>query len=483
MQEIVKKQQKKFPPLLRIALAILAVLCMGGFFLLSRPAPPKVPSAPAKFTIWQADSEQIASVTLFPADAAPYTLIKNGSAYVLKDNPNTPINQTLADEIVSGLSSISAMAIAKEQVQDAEKKDFGITSSSVRMEMQASDGRKAFFTVGDLLPGDVLSWFLYDEAQRIVYLTDVNYQELCNVTQSEIRPVPRINFTPDLVTGISVEGKIAFGLRQENGIWSVSAPFTYPADTEKAKELTQMIGKMRLAVYEGEAETLDLASFGLDKPRADIRIAFAPSVITNLNEHNEVVSKTDVPAHEERFLIGNPISSIGFYCLYNGVVYKATDASMGFWLKVAPENCTLKTPVNFQPAILKELSIVQGDITLQYTITLSEQVLPNNRIATAEDGTTLYTMHVALNGKEINTDAFVKDYMELTQLRVSSYTQGFSLENKTPFLSLMVKHENGKRNIDFYDADALYAAVSIDGVVLHLIEKQTLKSFNLLSLR
>ncbi len=483
MQEIVKKRQKKIPPLLRIALAIFAVLCIGGFFLLSRPAPPKVPSAPPKFAIWQADKDQIASVTLFPTGGSPYTLVKDGSTYALKDNPDTPINQTLADEIVSGLSSISAMAIAKEQVQDAEKKDFGVTSSSVRMEIQAADGRKAVFTVGDLLPGDVLSWFLYDEARRIVYLTDVNYRELCNVTQKEIHPVPRINFTPDLVTGISIEGKTTFGLRQEKGIWSVSAPFFYPADTGKAKELTQMIGKMRLAVYEGRAEALDLSGFGLDVPRADIRISFAPSVITRLNEHNDVVSTTDVPAHEERFLIGNPISSVGFYCLYDGVVYKATDTSMGFWLKIIPEDYTLKTPVNFQPAILKELSVVQGDIELQYTITLSEQVLPNNRFATAEDGTTLYDMHVALNGKEINTDAFVGDYMELTKLRVSSFTEDFSTENKTPFLSLMVKHENGERKIDFYDADALYAAVSVDGVILHLVEKQALKSFDLLSLR
>lgn len=471
------------PFVLKAMLLGLVLLCAAAVLFLSRPAPLPPPASQQAVVIRNIDKEQIAAVTLRPSNDSPYTLMQKDGQFSLIDDAKTPVNQILADEIFSALSSMSAIAIVKEQVEDSELSDFGVTASSVRMGVQTLDGQTNGYAVGSFLPGEVLSWFLYDERSRTVFMTEVNYQDLCNVTRKELHPVPGINFTPDLVTGIDISGPQPFGLAQKDGLWYLTAPFAYPADAEKVRDLTRKVGRMRLAVYEGEADQLDLADFGLDAPRMDIRIHFAPSVISRLDENKAVLSQTDVPAHDERFLIGNGISAVGFYCLYNGAVYKAADASMGFWLRIKDEDYTLKNPINFQPAILKELVIERGDTVLRYTVSLFEQVLPNNQIATSDDGSIQYDMYVTLNGAEINAQSFVRQYLELTGLRVSSPIEGFSAEGKTPFLTLRILHEHGERAVRFYDADALYAAASVDGTVRYLVEKQLLNSLSLLSLR
>lgn len=482
MQEISKKPFKKRPRVWGLLLIVVCLLCLGLLYYFSRPSELPKPVSVPKLTIWQAAPGQVSSVTLYPSSGSPYTITCRASVYALKEDPNAAVNQELAKEVFDSLSGISAIALVKDHVSDAEKKDFGVTSSSVRMEIHTEDGQSAAFSIGSLLPGDVLNWFLYDETRQAVFLTDVNYEDLCNVTINEIRPVPRVNFTPDLVNGISITGECGFGLQEKNGLWYVTAPFTYPADTEKARALISKIGKMRLAVYEGEQNKLSLSDLGLGDPRADVRISFAPSVIKKLNENHDIVSTTSIEAHEERFLIGGPAGPTGFYCLYKGVVYKATDASMGFWLKINPENYTLKTPINFQPSTLHKIVITKNGVKQEYDVTLTEQILPNNHLALAQDGTPLYTMQVARNGQEINTDVFVKNYMELTKLRVSMLSGDFSGNDKKPFLSITILYEGGKRTVDFYDADTLYAAVSVDGTILHSVEKQALESLSLLSL-
>lgn len=481
MQDVAKKKRKRIwlCPFLLIAAAIAALLLLGVFSKQQSSKP--LPSSNEKIRLWQAAEGGITKIKVRPSRGEAYTLLKNDGLYTVEGQPEYPVNQTMAEELFSGFSGIVATEQIKGQAGPDELSAFGISASSPSVSLTDAQGNESQWTFGSVLPGDVLSWYLYSHGHRGVFLTTVHYQELCDYSLPEMHTVPEINFNAELVNAVSVAGGTGWGLERSQGLWYLNAPFRYPASLSSVETLLKSIGTSRLALYEAEATEQTLKQYGLLPARMEITLSLSDSVIHSTEIGTGIEKQIEVPAHQKKLSIGASAGITGFYCLYEGAVYKATYASLGYWLRFQASDFLLHTPINFQPAILRGVTVQANGKTQAYTIDFAEQVLPNNRIAADKEGNTLYDMHVARDGMPVESAAFTRAYMELTSLALSGDASWFSVHNKTPLVSIGIRHDAGSRKVAFYDADPLFFAVEVDGVVRQYVEKKAVLNLTLLS--
>ncbi|MDO5022885.1 MAG: hypothetical protein Q4E07_06070, partial [Eubacteriales bacterium] len=94
-------------------------------------------------------------------------------------------------------------------------------------------------------------------------------------------------------------------------------------------------------------------------------------------------------------------------------------------------------------------------------------------------GNTVYNLSVTKNGDDIDEQAFIAEYTELTKLEMDGrLPKGFTPQEKSEF-SIIIKYDGGKRTLEFYPFDPLHYALSLDGVFLHYVSIDKLNELKL----
>lgn len=473
MHKVRKHEKKKFPRWGWLIIIISLTITTTFIYLLERKVePPKIETKSERIDLLRLPVSDIASLTVYPTGGEKYTIVqKKQGQYHLESNPDYPLQAKTLDEMFDAVSSMVADSMVIKNIPETQLQEFGVNEESLRFTITDKNKESSTWYFGYELNTEVPMRYLYQQGGSM-YLTGINYPDICNFTVQELHPVPSINFTPDIITGIQVvQGNHALRLIDENGMWFLTAPFKYPADKQAVDGLLQKIGDMRLAAFVEDASDQALTRYGFDMPRATITLNIADSTISVLSPEQQVVQQDRIAAHSNTFVIGNPIEGIGFYCLYEDMVFKATNLSMGFFMDMYAEDYTLKNPFNISLNVMKSMKLQRNGETTDYQFIIVEQILQNNEIATDEFGNTLFDMHVEKNGAPIETSSFIADYTNLNHVRVDGILDDSKkINQENPLLLAELEYETGRRTIAFYPYDALHAAVSIDGIICHYIE-------------
>lgn len=482
MNTVSRKRKKPFPRKLKIVLILVSVLVLIGIWQLSRPQPlPEVEPRPDRIVLSSFNLEDIEKIILYPTGGEPFTLLRNAdNSYAIAGDEGFRLNTARVEEIFDMATLIRADYLAQENTDMEHLSEFGITNDSFHFTIHAKDGVLETWFAAENVHADDTHRFLFREGDTAVYLTELDYISAMNFTKEELHPIPDINYTPDLIDGIDV--RYASGdevsLTNEQGIWYVKKPFRYPA-SGLMQDLLEKAGRMRLSTYVAEGNEKNLRLYGLHKPFAVVTIRMAASIISVMTPDHQVAEQRDVPEHEITFYFGDAFASVGYYCLFDDMIYKATMLSMGFLLNIEPDILALQTPFDIPLNKMQWIAVMREEQRTDYYVEFAERVLPNNLIAVDDSGNTIYDMYVKRNGDEILAEPFMRAYLDMMSLSSSGEMTENSLQTDAALLTVFLKYDSGERTIAFYPYDALHAAIAIDGVVRHYV---TLSQLDLITI-
>ncbi len=481
MEKVKKTEKKKVPLWVGVIIIATLLLTTGILYKLSKHVDlPPLETKAEKIEIMRVPIEEIVSITVYPTQSDPYTILQaEEGTYTLKNNKAYPLRKNTLDEMFEAVSSMVADNLVVSKVDSVQLPDFGVTDASLHFILTTKDGLQSTWYFGHELHMEVPQRYLYDGQN--IYITSINYPDILNFSIKELHPVPQINYTPDIIDSIVIQkGEDLLSLDYLHGLWQMTSPYRYPADTQAMKDLLEKLGNMRLAVFVEDADAKNLATYGLDDPRASLTLKIAPSVISVISPEQELLEKQNVAAHSVELFFGDPFDDIGFYCLFEGTIYKATNLSMGFLLHVEADSLLLKTPFNIALNAMEQIDVVRPEGKATYHLSFVEQLLPNNEFVRDDMGNIQHDIVVTKNNIPMEASVFTAEYVLMSRLRAAGNIKPGSFTPSTsPIISITLRFEQGERTVAFYPYDSLHVAISIDGNICHYMEKEKLDTITL----
>ena len=480
------KKRKRSEPGRRQRIFLFAVLFLIGLALVLWLLPPlgasepagmiDVPEDTAKLQ-FEAPEEDLLSFTIYPRDGEPYTIIHEQGTYQLVNQPDYSLDMSMVRKMVDTLLYLeSADTISSAQGLDSD--DFGLAQDALRVTAHYSQDRQLHFAIGDRIPSDIPRDYLMITGDPALYAIAVDVREALDQKLNLLHTVPSINFTADLLDAIHFEGGEALSLhRIAQDIWEIKQPIHYPASLRQVQRMLQQVSQMRLAAYVAEALTENLAQYGLDSPRCRVRFLLSESLISTIPVDDTSPIKYEVAAQDLVFSIGDEIPGRGFYCLYNNVIYLASDLSMGFLLEYDLQDYLGTHPIDIPLNRLSQLiaSWPQGGVSIN--LLLVEHVLPNNEIALDEQGNILYDYLVTGIEREIEPAVFIDAYAKLMAIKAAgTLPPAYSVFDQASVLSLSLRFEGQERQIAFYPYDVLHLAAEVNGNLTHYVSRESVEA-------
>ncbi len=462
-----------FSLVLGFSLLLLLLLWEKG------PAPAgfmEIPQDTAKLH-FSAAQDDLQSFTIFPGDGGHYTIVHNQGVYSLEEDPDYSLDLTVIDGMVQSLLYLQST----DTIGDAtglDLKEFGLAEGALQVMAQYTQGRQIHFTIGGRVPSDIPSDYLLIAGDPLLYAIGVDVREAFDYKLNQLHTIPAININAGLLDQIHFVGEGAFSLRRvAEDIWEISDPVKYPANLTQVQWLLRQISQMRLAAYIAPSSTENLVRYGLEKPRSHVVFSLAESMITSMPADETSPVSQKVAAQELVIAIGDDIPGLGFYCLYNDVIYQASNLSMGFLPNHDMKAYFAQNPVDIPLGRPIRLTAFLPEGSIDCSVSLVEHILQNNDIALDEQGNILYDYLIISAGREVTPARFIDAYTTLMAIEASGYLlPGFSAQGKPPALSLSLSFENQQRHIAFYPYDALHFAAEINGHFIHFVSRQSVET-------
>ena len=476
--------EKKKRRTLWLLLPLLAVMFVGGWLLLHN-APVSLPEVvPSQsVTLSNRASEEVISITITGPYDTPYTLQRDiDGVWEIKGYPSFAFRQTMLDAMVDN----AAVIITDDTIgrlsehSDWHTDDFGLQDGCLRVEVAYSDGSHLAFRLGDPVPEETPGYFFMLEGDDRIFTMSTDVFEAYANTRMALHTVSEPALKGDLIDRITFSGRDPFILERSSDGWYLTDPVVYPLAASAVDSLLDKLEGVRFAQYVGLAEDCDLASLGLDPAERILTLDIAESTVTGYDADSQVTGSTVLPAYQLELSVGNEESEIVFYCLYRGVVNKATSFSAGFLRTQDWNSLLLAAPFNSDIGEINSLTWSQDAQTWVYNLSFSERILPNNELERDENGNVIYDVNVSCNGQETDSEAFAAAYGRLCALRMEDRLPvDYSLPQGEPLLMVEIMRNDGKqRTITLWPLDALHDAVAVNGVALFRVEKGWADSIN-----
>lgn len=482
MQPVRKKTQNKK---LRAFFLVPLLLAVGAllFFLLTKPdvANQMHQHDDEPIALIHIKPEELLSFTVFPRNNKAFTLERNGETFAVKGNADFPLDQDQLDLMVKDLTVLTVNELAGEvHLEEEHLAELGLGKAAARVTARYADDSSITLVFGDSAQTEIPSDYIMIAGDNKVYTISQETRDHFDRSLASLHPTPAINFNADLVTRIEISGSEPLVLQQEEGLWEILSPFSYPADKEAISRLLNSISKMRFAVYAGEADDENKAQFGFNTGCRTVTFHLAPSIITGYDEEGLAVSQERVPEQRITLSLGDRIDNIGLYTLYEGEIYQSTNASMGFLSELSLSGLLSPNPFTLPINRVQSLTVSNGSEERAYQIELIESVLPNNEIAKDELGNTLYEPYISLDDREVNQEDFVREYLRLMQTkRTGKLPEDFQAEQKAVLRYQLVKLDGKELIVAFYPLDALHYAMQVNGTFVDYITRAAVDAIDL----
>ncbi|MHC1786180.1 MAG: DUF4340 domain-containing protein [Christensenellales bacterium] len=461
-----------------LAAIIILFLWLDPFGWTAKPNPVISGETDTGKLLFSAQREDLRSFTITPRGGEPYTIEHKGEGFVLQGDADYPLDRVMIDNMVDAIVYLEVSDTVTDLGQgQADLAPYGLLDGALHVSAQFASDARISFTIGNRAPYEAPRDYIMVTGDTLLYLIPADVREALDYRLNMIHTVPDINFTPDLLDMLTITGNTSLTLRRlTQDLWEITEPLQYPADKGKIDQMLQQVSGMRLAAYVAPADEGSLRSFGLDQPRYRVQMHLPQSVISSYPDGAAEPVVSQVAAQVMTFLIGDAIEPLGFYCLYNGAVYQASDLSMGFMLNTAVDDYLSGAPVDVPLGLVTGLTLNWAQESRSYEISLYEHILPNNEIALDEEGRTLYDYLVMQEGEEIPATPLVSFYAKLMGIRAAGSLPDYYAVTGNAVLSVNLRFLGQQRQIDFFPYDALHMAVAVNGRALHYVKSAAVMS-------
>ena len=482
----VRKREKRNKAFLIIPLIVILVCGAALYWQHMRisaplPSPSGNINPPEQVKLVNKLPQDLSAFEVFPQGHESYRLVRGENGFMVEGNPAFTLNEQMITTMTEDLTTINADKAGDINEVPGGVEALGIDGKHFHVTAEYADGSKLSFYFGDSAYTDIPSDYLMLSDDSTVYTISPQIRSNLDHHLGALHPIPRIDFNSDLMSSLEIiiSKDDAFSLTQQGALWQVSSPFIYPASPSAVAAIKKNISDMRLAVYIGEADALDLQAYGLIQPRRTVRFNLAESVIITPAQDDIPGSSRQVPAQSLSFAVGNDIDRIGFYCLYEGAVYQASYASMGFLTTLSLDGLFANNPVTIPINQLHSLEVMKSGERRQYQVELIERIEKNNALAYDATGQQIFDPVITLDGEELNSDEFIQEYLKLMDITSSGkLPQGFKPEG-TPIAIYVLKTEQSSLELAFYPFDALHLAMVVNGQTLYYTTKESVEGLKL----
>lgn len=465
----ISRKTTLFFMLLLLAIALI-------IFLLSRPAsfPQPEPMPDTRVMLFEATAEELISFTIKPFQEMEYTIVKQNNDYKVEGYPYYDLNQEIIEKMVDTLIYLEASDTLGNYTEekDIDLEMFGLGEDALEVTARFTDNRSYTLRIGSRIPGDIPSDYGMILDSPMLYAVSITMRDEFDYPLNRLHNLPAINFNPDLLEAVRFEeGLKSLVLRRiSDEVWVMEQPFSYPVSADKIEIFKENVGKMRFASFVDLESMADLRSYGLDQPRMRIIFDLAPSTITEYSPDLQSSTEHSVEAQQIVIEIGNPLGEgIGFYCLYNGTVYQATNLSMGFMLDTNAANYLSVYPLGWPLNRLDSINIVsKSGQNFLYHVELVEDIQLNNEVSTNAQGEILYQFAFRDgNDRDVEPEQIIQLYKSLASIRATGAVEAsYSTKALSPELEVYLQFGMFSRYVKFYPYDALHAAIEVDGTIL-----------------
>lgn len=476
MQKVPKKKHLKKRPrwLAPVLIAVAALLCAGGTWLvksLQTASLPPIDETTSVRTLLHHDESEIVSIEVTPLSGKSYLLLYQDGALMLSGDPTYALRPSLTDSLLACAQDIEVQdTLLDTSEQTVSLSDYGLSPARASAVFTYSDGTRVTQTVGDELPIETPEYYSMLSGDTSLYAVSSDvYDALCTEF-SALHPVTNPSIQSDLIDRVTLSGDTDFSAVYTDSGWLMERPFSYPLDSDKMDSFLNSLESLRFSTWIGNADALNLADYGLQTPRLTLTLDFAPSTLT-VPDENGTDHTFDIPKSQIAILIGDRFSDTAMYTLYQGQVMTGTFFTFGFIEDFDPSAMYLKNPINFSANNLSFISFESEDEKAEYFVKLVERVQGNNEFETDEYGNTLYDVVAYRDGAQVDSTAFLRWYQTLSQLVPAGSLPDDYRPQGTPYATIVIKNQTGTlaRRVDFYPYNAVYQAMTIDGVGLYYI--------------
>ena len=486
MQKVERQRHKerKLKRLTGLVLcAVLLAACVTAALLLRNKATEKPPESRKRITgaITRRNTEDLQQVTITRRGEKPWSLLqdKDGKLTLRRDN-GSETEEWAADEnaasmILDAAANMTYEDVFTENREDwaAEAAEFGLEKPLVMAEIFFRDGQHVTVRIGNSAdPDDNAYYYLTVDGDDRLYAVAAGTVEDLRSEKELLHPVHQIQIFSALLDKITVQdgegsvlkewalqGKVSDQDAAEN--WLVTAPFTYPADYDVIKNMRDMAESLRLGVYIGTENELNLADYGLDKPTAVLEFHMAEGSTGTVSD----AGVYDVSDWEERSVtlkLGSRKTEMVDYVLCGGEVYTINHFTISTFTETDPISTAARypvaTPLNSLESVMVEK---QGEETVHYAL-----VHQSGDDETDSGGETTTTDRCIRNGKEIPYDAFSAAYERLLTVTVSGRLKGEYSQREPHTKYTFRTVSGGTHTVELSDYDGMHDAVSMDGHTL-----------------
>ena len=450
-----RRLRRRLPALIAVVAAVTAGIALWT----DQPdvPPPPTDNAPRQSVLFSAERDSLLSFTINPSAGEAYTVCLTENGFAVADHPAYPLVESDVEQMIEGVLLVEAV----ETVGHADKVEgglamIGLQPPEMSLTAEFAGGTTLSLLFGSRAPSDIPTDYLMMGGSNMVYTVPSSLRTQLDRGLNTLHPVPDIAVPPDTLLSVSFAGVAPYaftlGKNGEDPL-AITAPHPSPISKDSASAFLRSAGAMRLAQFVRYANRYD----GLDEYGLNSASPFVIFVYTD--PHMPGGTNT------LQLLLGSNISQIGFYCLYDGAVYKASHLSMGFlYNKKATDFAgkLLDIPVDS----LSRVAFTSPSGSTEYALSHTERILPNNEVALDEAGMPVFDLSVTKDGSPYDNELFLVFYNKLLALSPAGAYPEPRLPTGQPLIRLEITAGDIDRNIAFYADGPLHAAAAVDGTAL-----------------
>ena len=459
------------------------------------------------------EADEIQSI-YYKNEKAELTLIKNSEdVWRNESNQEVPLSSTYTDKMASVVESVTATKIVTESVSDLS--EFGLDAPTLKVTLTKTDGSQSTILVGDESPlGD--GYYACVDGESTVYLiasSFVSAYDYSEVALTEVAEAPSI--TAENITHLLVDDTENGALEityEENNVYDTSDSGLAPYILNQGYDQPMSGDSTNISTYLGNFTSLsydqcvaynsdDLAQYGLDTPKASIRIDYyedmeveddsdSSSTDTTTTEDTTTEDTTTEDTTEDSST--EETQTVRNYYSYTLQIGDLDEDQAVYYVKDASSNSVYTMS---QSSVEAMLTYNRFDLVNKYAQLINVASITEVQVAYDGETHSLSVDHTTTtneDGKEEDTDVFYLDGTEYDESLARTLYQsiigpmydaeipeGYSDADQpivATFVFLRTK-ESGKEEVtaEYREYDDSFYTVTVNGTRQFLVDKRNVQ--------
>ncbi len=492
MERPLKKKRKVPRPRRVLSLALLAVALAAGavFFYAASRSPgkiPLVPSSSTRRTLVSRNAGEVSRIAVSRQAGEGFVLLGENGHLSVQGWPEFVMDADKEQELLVACAILNAEDTVSQSREEWEphKAEFGLNPPAVTVEVDYADGKRAVFSLGAKAPHNNLNYFTLEDDPGL-YLATADLIDLFDQDLTVFHHVNQIVIHHQRIDRITIENgsgtlEAAWELNTDItspdalSAWRMTVPYNYPCDADAMDTLTSAMEKLHLGRFVSKADDEAREKYGFNPPRRVITVHQAPGQIASIGDTG-AYEITPYPESTLTLTIGTAEDDFVNYVEVGGTIYLVSSISQPLLNNLVPVSTLLRQPAAISLESIQSVLVEKGGEQNTYTLLRVEKLLPNNELATDEEGNVLKDTFVDLNGQRSSFEKFEASVTAMQAVTVSGRLPEGFVSQEQPYAKIVFTFVDGRtRTLELAAFDALHDALGVDGTYLYYLPKGALE--------